>query len=65
MIIVVGLGETGKPLFELIQEAGLDIKGVDIEPVEITKPVEIMHVCLRSNDIDWFVNAVKQYPLLL
>jgi len=61
MIVVIGLGETGRPLFELIKEAGLNVKGVDVEPVEITEPVEIIHVCLRPDDPDWFVTTVKQY----
>jgi len=59
--LVIGLGETGKPLYELIKESGQPVVAVDIEPVEISEPVEIMHICLRADDINWLVNTINQY----
>lgn len=43
-VAVVGLGEIGKPLFELLSEHYETI-GVDIAPVASVEPVEVMHVC--------------------
>jgi UDP-N-acetyl-D-mannosaminuronate dehydrogenase len=43
-ILVVGLGEVGKPLMEVIQER-FDVVGIDIEPVEFNEKCGIMHIC--------------------
>jgi UDP-N-acetyl-D-mannosaminuronate dehydrogenase len=43
-IMVVGLGEIGKPLYEIIKEHHETI-GVDIDPVELHGECEVMHVC--------------------
>jgi UDP-N-acetyl-D-mannosaminuronate dehydrogenase len=43
-IMVVGLGEVGKPLYEIIREHHETI-GVDIDPVELHGKCEIMHIC--------------------
>jgi UDP-N-acetyl-D-mannosaminuronate dehydrogenase len=43
-VIVVGLGEVGKPLFELISEYH-EVIGVDIAPVGPVENVDVLHVC--------------------
>ncbi len=43
-ILVVGLGEVGRPLLEVINQQ-YDAIGVDIEPVEAPDACEIMHIC--------------------
>lgn len=43
-IMVVGLGEIGKPLFDIIKEK-YPVVGVDVQPVEAERGCAIMHVC--------------------
>ena len=52
-ILVVGLGEVGKPLLEIISQR-YDVIGIDIEPVEVQGECEIMHICY-SFGIDDFI----------
>ena len=42
--VVLGLGEVGKPLFQVLSER-YDVVGVDIEPVEIQGECDVMHIC--------------------
>jgi UDP-N-acetyl-D-mannosaminuronate dehydrogenase len=42
--LVVGLGEVGKPLWELINEKQ-EVTGIDIEPKEVAGEIDIMHIC--------------------
>ncbi len=50
-ILVIGLGEVGRPLLELIRER-YDAVGIDIAPVEVAGACEIMHICYpyQTND---------------
>ena len=62
-IIVVGLGEVGKPLFEIIKEHHKTI-GVDIDPVEFHGECEIMHICFPyqiPGFVDQCVEYIKKY----
>ena len=43
-VVVVGLGEIGKPMFQLISDRH-NVVGVDISPVEQIDQVDVMHVC--------------------
>jgi UDP-N-acetyl-D-mannosaminuronate dehydrogenase len=43
-VVVVGLGEIGRPLFQLISEHH-EVFGVDISPVGRIDQVDVMHVC--------------------
>jgi UDP-N-acetyl-D-mannosaminuronate dehydrogenase len=43
-VVVVGLGEVGKPLFELVSKH-YDAVGVDISPVSGIQDVDVLHVC--------------------
>ena len=43
-IVVVGLGEVGKPLYELVSQYH-ETTAVDIEPVAIDAGVDVLHIC--------------------
>lgn len=59
-VVVVGLGEVGKPLFELTSRYHSTI-GVDIQPAPgITEPVDILHVCYPFQIKD-FVGETARY----
>jgi UDP-N-acetyl-D-mannosaminuronate dehydrogenase len=58
-VIVVGLGEIGKPIFELVREK-CEAVGVDIKPVEVNEGCDILHICypFQIND---FVGTCAAY----
>jgi UDP-N-acetyl-D-mannosaminuronate dehydrogenase len=58
-VIVVGLGEVGKPLFELISKHH-DTIGVDISPVEPVGHIDVMHVCYPFQIKD-FIGETARY----
>jgi UDP-N-acetyl-D-mannosaminuronate dehydrogenase len=58
-VVVVGLGEVGRPLFQLISEHR-EVVGVDIVPVEQVGNVEVLHVCYPFQIID-FISETARY----
>jgi UDP-N-acetyl-D-mannosaminuronate dehydrogenase len=58
-IIVAGLGEVGKPLFELISRH-YDTIGMDVAPVHVTGDVDILHVCYPYQ-IEDFIGETARY----
>ena len=58
-IVVVGLGEVGKPLFELASQYH-DTIGVDIEPVDGIGQVDVLHICYPFQIKD-FVGETARY----
>lgn len=58
-IVVVGLGEVGKPLFELVSEHH-DTVGVDVSPVGPIDHVEVLHVCYPYQIKD-FIGETARY----
>jgi len=58
-ILVMGLGEVGKPLLEVISQR-YDALGVDIAPVDFQGDCEIMHICLPFA-IDDFIGQSVAY----
>jgi len=69
-VLVVGLGEVGRPLFELIRESGqFEVYGFDVdegkmrEVGQTTLPseVDVMHVCIPCPSRDRFVNDIDGY----
>jgi len=58
-VVVVGLGEVGKPLFELVSKH-YDAVGVDISPVERIEQVDVLHVCYPFG-IEDFVGETVRY----
>jgi UDP-N-acetyl-D-mannosaminuronate dehydrogenase len=57
--VVVGLGEIGKPLFQLISEHH-EVVGVDISPVGRIDQVDVMHVCYPFQIKD-FIGETARY----
>jgi UDP-N-acetyl-D-mannosaminuronate dehydrogenase len=71
-VLVVGLGEVGRPLFELIRESGkFEVYGFDLDAEKMRSigqsedalppAVDIMHVCIPCVDKEDFVNSVVGY----
>jgi UDP-N-acetyl-D-mannosaminuronate dehydrogenase len=58
-VVVVGLGEVGKPLLELISQQH-DTVGVDISPVERIKHVDVLHICYPF-EIKNFIGETLRY----
>ena len=71
-VLVVGLGEIGRTLFELLKEtAGFTVYGLDLDEAKLRathqdqtklpqKP-DVMHICLPCKNQDNFVVAVESY----
>jgi len=57
--LVIGLGEIGRPLFELITEKH-SATGIDVPPVAFEGPCGVMHVCFPF-DFDGFVPECVRY----
>jgi UDP-N-acetyl-D-mannosaminuronate dehydrogenase len=71
-VLVVGLGEIGYALFELLKEKdcftvyGLDLDETKMraacqDPSELPKKIDTMHICLPFKDQDNFVATVTSY----
>jgi UDP-N-acetyl-D-mannosaminuronate dehydrogenase len=58
-VVVVGLGEVGKPLFDLLsQEHG--VIGVDISPPERIERADVLHICYPF-EVDDFIGETARY----
>jgi UDP-N-acetyl-D-mannosaminuronate dehydrogenase len=71
-VLVVGLGEVGRPLFELLKESGkFKVYGFDLDAEKMRDigqsedvlpyAVDVMHVCIPCVDKGEFVNSVVGY----
>jgi UDP-N-acetyl-D-mannosaminuronate dehydrogenase len=71
-VLVVGLGEVGRPLFELLDESGCFIvHGIDLDEAkmgevgqhkkDLVKEVDVMHVCIPCVNQEKFVSTVANY----
>jgi UDP-N-acetyl-D-mannosaminuronate dehydrogenase len=70
-VLIVGLGEVGQALFELLEESGkFDVYGLDVDEArmrkvagdrETPKTVDVMHVCYRCTQQESFVQASLEY----
>jgi UDP-N-acetyl-D-mannosaminuronate dehydrogenase len=58
-VVVVGLGEVGKPLFELLSKH-YDTVGVDISPAGLINSVDVLHVCYPF-EIKDFIGETARY----
>lgn len=61
-VVVAGLGEVGKPLFQLISQYHPTI-GVDISPVEPTGRVDVLHLCYPFDIKDFVGESVRYIEL--
>ena len=63
-VVVVGLGEVGKPILEIVSRRH-KVVGVDVSPpTERIKAVDVMHVCYPF-EIEDFVGQTARYMKLL
>jgi UDP-N-acetyl-D-mannosaminuronate dehydrogenase len=65
-IVVIGLGEVGRPLLKLVERAGHAAFAVDVEPSDLPDKGEadVMHVCFPFEIRD-FIGEVARYAELL
>lgn len=61
VVVVVGLGEIGRPLFNLIEKAGVPCVGVDLQPVEVKQDVSLLHLCIPFDVPLGFVETAVAY----
>jgi UDP-N-acetyl-D-mannosaminuronate dehydrogenase len=59
VVIVVGRGEVGRPLFDILNRR-FECISVDIEPVEVESPCSVMHICYPFQIPD-FIGATIRY----
>ncbi len=57
--LVIGLGETGRPLLEVLQKT-YSVIGQDIHPVEIPGKVRVLHICIPFQVGD-YIGVVTDY----
>ncbi|MGQ9507587.1 MAG: GDP-mannose dehydrogenase [Candidatus Bathycorpusculaceae bacterium] len=71
-VLVVGLGEVGMPLFELLRESGhFEVYGLDIDKTKMKKLglnaetipeiVDALHICIPYTSQDKFVDTIVNY----
>jgi UDP-N-acetyl-D-mannosaminuronate dehydrogenase len=58
-VVVAGLGEIGRPLFDLVSQQNIAV-GVDLSPVQRPGVVDILHVCYPFNIKD-FIGETERY----
>jgi UDP-N-acetyl-D-mannosaminuronate dehydrogenase len=58
-VVVVGLGEIGKPFFKLMSQYH-DTIGVDISPVEVREATDFLHICYPF-EIKDFIGETARY----
>lgn len=58
-VIVIGMGEVGRPLFEILKRSYRCID-VDISPVELSGPCSVLHICYPFQ-IPGFVEVTAAY----
>lgn len=56
--LVVGKGEVGTALFNILKDY-FKVYSKDIEPIEISEPIDVLHVCFPPSEI--FDAAVQSY----
>jgi len=70
IVLVVGLGEIGRSLFDLLKESrkfevyGWDVnkeKMQDIQQGDLPKEVDVLHICYRYTAQEEFVNTTADY----
>ena len=70
-VLVIGLGEVGRTMFELLEESGkFDVYGLDIDGSrmyevmgnkKIPKAIDVMHICYRCSSQERFVKTSFDY----
>jgi UDP-N-acetyl-D-mannosaminuronate dehydrogenase len=71
-VLVVGLGEVGRPLFDLLKESGqFTVYGFDTDSAKLCEvgqsrdnlpaELDVMHICLPCSEQDKFISIVADY----
>jgi UDP-N-acetyl-D-mannosaminuronate dehydrogenase len=68
-ILIVGMGEIGRPLYEIIEEnSEYNVYGDDLNIdkcspnlSKIPNEIDVMHICIPCNDIQSFIKVVSTY----
>jgi UDP-glucose 6-dehydrogenase len=58
--LIVGVGEVGRALAEVL-ERGYRLALLDLEPISIDAPVEVMHICFPFTSRNQFESAARGY----
>lgn len=59
--LIIGLGEVGWPLLQVVRQQEPDAIGIDIEPVNVDVPIGIMHICFSFQGLAQFQSAVTMH----
>lgn len=59
-VLVLGLGETGNPLLQILQES-YEVYGSDLMPGEVPKPIDVMHICYPFTSKEGFAKTTIDY----
>lgn len=59
LVVVVGLGEVGQPLFNILSRS-FECTGVDLSPVDIDRPCSVLHICYPFQIRD-YIGATAHY----
>lgn len=62
-VLVVGLGEVGNPLLEILSRV-YHVQGKDLDEVNVDGPIDVMHICYPYKDesfIDTTVSYIQRY----
>jgi len=69
-VLIVGLGEVGRPLFEITKESGeYEVYGFDLDKTKmktleqssLPRNVDIMHICLPCSNKEKFITIARNY----
>jgi UDP-N-acetyl-D-mannosaminuronate dehydrogenase len=65
-VAVVGLGEVGRPLFQLVERARGQVIGIDVDTVALPSrgSIEVMHLCFPFEVADFVGEAARYVELL-
>jgi UDP-N-acetyl-D-mannosaminuronate dehydrogenase len=65
-VVVVGLGEVGKPLLELVRRAGHDAVGIDLEGLtgNARESIDVMHICFPFEGEEFVAETVRYIEAL-
>jgi UDP-N-acetyl-D-mannosaminuronate dehydrogenase len=61
-VVVAGLGEVGKPLFDLLSKE-YDVIGVDISPPERIEQADVLHICYPFQLNDFIGETIRYISL--
>jgi len=64
--LVVGLGEIGAPIYEILKERGIDVDGFDLKsPTKLKQDkYDFVHICIPFTDASKFADIVRMYSQL-